>query len=92
MSSKYTDEFRREIVALRKGGKSVVELCRTYKLGKNTVTGWVKQSDGLVQARPKVVMSKDQQELKALREKVKDLESRQEILQCAVSTLLKKKS
>ena len=92
MSSKYTDEFRREIVSLRKSGKSVVELCRTYNLGKNTVTDWVNQSEGLSKARPKVVISKEQQELKVLNAKLKDLESRQEILQCAVSTLLKKKS
>ena len=92
MSSKYTEEFKSEIVALRKSGKSVVELCRTYELGKNTVTDWVKQSDGMGKSRPKAVMSKEQQELKALKAKLKDLESRQEILQCAVSTLLKKKS
>jgi len=92
MSSKYTEEFKREIVALRKSGKSVIELCRTYNLGKNTVSDWVKQSEGLSKSRPKVVMSTEQQELKVLKAKLKDLESRQEILQCAVSTLLKKKS
>lgn len=92
MSSKYSEEFKREIVALRSSGRTVVDLCRTYNLGKNTISQWMKMFDSSGNIRPKPGLSKEQQEMKSLRKELEDLRNRQEILQCAMSTLLKKKT
>lgn len=37
----YTDDFKKQIVALRQSGKSVAEIAREYNLAKSTVCKWV---------------------------------------------------
>ena len=36
----YTDEFKKQIVALNKNGKTIVELAKEYELAKSTVRKW----------------------------------------------------
>ena len=91
MPNYYTEDFKREIVALRKGGKSVTELCKEYGLGKNTVAQWVKLFDDSGNVREKRVLTKEQQELKALRKAVNEHEKQLLIVQRALGSLLKKK-
>jgi transposase len=38
---KYTDEFRKQIVALHKNGKTVKELAEEYDVPKSTIRQWV---------------------------------------------------
>jgi transposase-like protein len=94
----YSEDFKREIVKLRKSGKSVKDLCGAYSLGKNTVRDWVVQYDtfGNFTGRPE--LSKDDREKAALVKRVRSLEKQVEenekrflIIQHALSTLLKKK-
>jgi len=91
MSHKYNDDFKREIVHLRKSGKSVSELCREYGLGKNTITQWMKLFDGANFVRKKKELSKEQQELISIRKALSEQEKQITIMQHALSVLLKKK-
>lgn len=43
MSRYYTDEFKRQIVAMRREGKTVADLTREYGFSKPTVFMWDKQ-------------------------------------------------
>ena len=91
MSSFYTDDFKREIVSLRQSGKSVIELCKTYNLGKNTVRTWVKEFDSSFVIPKKPDVPFDNKELKALRKDVNALQTQMNIIQELLSTLIKKK-
>jgi transposase len=66
----YTEEFKKQIVELRQQGRGCKELCKEYGLGKNTVTEWVKEITG----------SEERRMIKALQQKVKDLEMEVDIL------------
>ena len=37
MSRYYTDEFKRQVIALRREGKSVADITREYGISKSTV-------------------------------------------------------
>ena len=92
LSTKYDDNFKREILVLRASGKQVSELNKTYNLGKNTISQWAKRfsSDETVSEPPK--LTKEQLELRALRKEVKELRDEVSILKPAISSLLKKKT
>jgi len=76
MSSKYTEEFQKQIVSLRKQGHSVRELCLRYGLGKNTVTDWVHK---FATSKDKKKL-KQEDELKQIRKDLKYLRQETEIL------------
>lgn len=40
-SKNYTDKFKKQIVALRKNGKTILELSRKYDVVKSTINKWV---------------------------------------------------
>ena len=76
----YPSEFREQIVALPKSGRSVESLAREYEPCVATIHGWIKQSqiddgdlsDGLT--------SEERNELRRLRREVKQLRQERDIL------------
>ena len=92
MSDKYSEEFKCEIVFLRKSGKSVKELTQEYGLGKNTVSKWMKQYDSTGSVIKKHELSAEQQEIKKLQKALSEHEAKLAIIQRVLSTLVKKKS
>jgi transposase len=66
----YTEEFKKQIVALRLQGRGCKELSKEYGLGKNTVTDWVKELTG----------SEEMQRVKSLEREVKQLKMEIDIL------------
>jgi transposase len=98
MSKIYSDDFKRQIVLLRKSGKSSKELCDEYQLGKNTVRKWVIQYETFGNFIDRVELTKEQSELSTLRQQVRDqqkqinkLENEQIILRQIAAAILKKK-
>ena len=41
-STNYTDEFKKQIVALKQNGKSTADISREYDIAKSTINKWVK--------------------------------------------------
>ena len=41
-SKRYTEEFKKQIVELVKGGKSPMEVVKEYNVARSTVNKWVK--------------------------------------------------
>ena len=41
-SKRYTEEFKKQIVELVKGGKSPNEVVKEYRIARSTVNKWVK--------------------------------------------------
>jgi transposase len=41
----YSDEFKRQIVALKKNGKSVTYLMREYNISRATIYKWLMEND-----------------------------------------------
>jgi transposase len=37
----YTDDFKKQIVALKQNGKSTSEIAREYQIAKSTIVKWV---------------------------------------------------
>lgn len=81
----YSEEFRRQMVALVRGGRTPEELAEEFEPSAGSIRNWVKQagldegelSDGLT--------SSEKDELRRLRREVKRLKMEQEILKKAAA-------
>ncbi len=88
----YTDDFRYQMVALHKEGKSVKQLSEEYEIAKSTLRDWIRDYNNSGSFRVKDNRSELENELLALRKKVKYLENENDILrQAAVIMGTKKK-
>jgi transposase len=85
--TRYSSEFKEQIVELRKMGKSVKELCDEYGLGKNTVREWIKEKEPVLNYEGKEISKKEYFEMK---KKVRELELENEILKKATAIFTKK--
>ena len=41
-STNYTDDFKKQIVALKQNGKSTADISKEYDIAKSTINKWVK--------------------------------------------------
>ena len=76
----YPAEFREQIVALARTGRSVEELAREFEPCAATIHGWVKQADRDVGHRSDGLTSEERDELRRLRRENRQLRQERDIL------------
>ena len=79
----YTDEFKKQIVALRTNGKSVSEISKAYTLAKSTVNKWVLDYSNTGSFKAKDNRSESENELMRLKKEISRLEMENDILKQA---------
>lgn len=81
----YPQEFRNQIVALAKAGRSVESLAREFEPCTATIHGWIKQAEADDGERNDVLTSEEREELRRLRRENKQLRQERDILSKAAA-------
>jgi transposase len=81
----YPTEFRDQLVALARSGRSVESLAREYEPCAATIHGWVKQAEIDGGDRPDGLTSEEREELRHLRREMKQLRQERDILSKAAA-------
>lgn len=79
----YTEEFKKQIVALKMNGKSTSELAKEYDMAKSTILKWVKDYNNTGSFKAKDNRSEEENELIKLRKENKELLMENDILKQA---------
>ena len=77
---RYEEEFKKQIVALFNGGKSLADINREYGIAKSTVKTWVERLNNSGSLDINDNRTEEEKELIALRKRVKQLEMENDIL------------
>jgi transposase len=90
MSTKYTEEFKRQIAQLRESGRTISAIVREYGISKATISTWHKQyrTSGTFTAESN--RSPEEKELRELRKVNKQLKMENDILKQAALILGRK--
>lgn len=86
----YTEEFKRQIVALRENGKPSAEIAREYEIAKSTVSKWVNNYKSTGSFTAKDNRSDEENELLKLRKDNKQLRMENDILKQAALIMARK--
>jgi len=81
----YPTEFRDQIIALARSGRSVESLAREFEPCAATIHGWIKQVEINDGDRNDGVTSEERNELRRLRQEVKQLRQERDILSKAAA-------
>lgn len=79
----YTDEFKKQIVALKQNGKSTSELAREYQIAKSTIVKWTNDYKNTGSFKAKDNRTDEENELIRLRKENKQLLMENDILKQA---------
>ena len=71
----YPPEFREQIVALHRSGRSVAELAREFEPTEHTIRAWIEKADPATASA-----DADRDELRRLRKEVRRLQQERDIL------------
>lgn len=82
-AKRYTDEFKKQIVALVRNGKSAMEVAKEYNLARSTVNKWVSDFTTSGSFKAKDNRSEGEQELIKLRKENQKLKMENDILKQA---------
>ena len=86
----YTDEFKLQIVSLVKSGKTSSIIAKEYGIAKQSVTKWVRDFNKSDSFKAKDNRTPEENELIALRKRVKELEMEADILKQAALIMARK--
>ena len=86
----YTDEFKLQIVSLVKSGKTSSIIAKEYGIAKSSVTKWVRDFNKSGSFKAKDNRTSEENELIALRKRVKELEMEADILKQAALIMARK--
>ena len=86
----YTEEFKLQIVSLIKSGKSSSMIAKEYGIAKSSVTKWVRDFNKSGSFKAKDNRTPEENELIALRKRVKELEMEADILKQAALIMARK--
>ena len=86
----YTDEFKLQIVSLVKSGKTSSIIAKEYGIAKSSVTKWVRDFNKSGSFKAKDNRTSEENELIALRKRVKELEMEADILKQAALIMERK--
>ena len=86
----YTDEFKLQIVSLVKSGKTSSMIAKEYGIAKSSVTKWVRDFNKSGSFKAKDNRTSEENELIALRKRVKELEMEADILKQAALIMARK--
>lgn len=75
----YPQEFREQIIALARAGRSVDELTDEFEPSDQTIRNWIKQADLDEGVRSDGLTTKERQELKRLRKENRRLQQERDI-------------
>lgn len=89
-TTKYTDEFKLQIVKLIESGKHIKNIIEEYNLPLSTVEGWVRKYKNSGSFRDIDNLTEEQKELKKLQKRNKELEMENDILKQAALILGRK--
>ena len=81
----YPPEFREQIIALARAGRSVEDLARQFEPCAATIDGWIKQADRDRGRRVDGLTSEDRDELHRLRRENRQLRQERDILSKAAA-------
>ena len=87
---RYEETFKKQIVALFNGGKSLADLNKEYGIAKSTIKTWIERLNNSGSLNIDVNRTEEEKELIILRKKVKQLEMENDILKQAALILGKK--
>lgn len=86
--TRYSEEFKRQIIDLYLSGKSVIELANEYGLVEQTIYRWKKLYAPTIEVDENQTIS--MKEYKDLQKKMRELEMENEILKKATAIFAKK--
>ena len=86
----YTDEFKLQIVSLVKSGKTSSIIAKEYGIAKSSVTKWVRDFNKSGSFKAKDKRTPEENEMIALRKRVKELEMEADILKQAALIMARK--
>lgn len=86
----YTDDFKKQIVALRESGKTVSSIVKEYGIAKSTVTKWTTDYAKSGSFKAKDNRTEEENELLRLRKENKQLLMENDILKQAALILAQK--
>lgn len=81
----YAAEFREQLVALVRAGRSPEELAQEFEPSAQSIRSWVAQADRDDGKRADGLTTQERKELQRLRRQVKQLETEREILKKAAA-------
>ena len=81
----YPAEFREQIVALHRAGRSIDELAREFEPCAATIHTWVKQAERDGGRRADILSSAEREELRRLRRENRQLKQERDILSKAAA-------
>ena len=81
----YSEEFKRQLVAMVRSGRSPEDLARDFEPAAQTIRGWVMQADIDEGVRNDGITSDEREELARLRRENKRLQEEKEILKKAAA-------
>ena len=84
-SKRYTREFRQELVALHRAGRSIPDLSREFGLTPWTITLWAKQADRHAGRGDGGLTTSEREELARLRRENRQLKLEREIISKAAA-------
>jgi transposase len=87
---RYEEEFKKQIVALFNGGKSLADLNREYGIAKSTIKTWAERLNNSGSLDINDNRTEEEKELIVLRKEVKNLRMENDILKQAALILGKK--
>ena len=76
----YPAEFRDQLIALARAGRSVEDLAREFEPCSATIHGWIKQADRDGGGRANGLTSEERDELRRLRRENRQLRQERDIL------------
>ena len=89
-STNYTDEFKKQIVALKQNGKSTADISREYDIAKSAINKWVKDYNNSGSFKAKDNRTDAENELIRLRKENKQLLMENDILKQAALIMARK--
>lgn len=87
----YTDDFRKQMVALHKNGKTINELAQEYEVPKSTIRQWINDYSNSSSFRAKDNRSEIENKLLELEKENKHLKMENDILRQATLIMGNKK-
>jgi len=86
----YTEEFKKQIVALRSNGKSAGDIAKEYKIARSTVNKWVTDYNNTKSFKAKDNRSQTENDILKLKKELKRLEMENDILKQAALIMARK--
>lgn len=86
----YTEEFKKQIVALKQNGKSTADISKEYQIAKSTIVKWVSDYSKSGSFKAKDNRTEEENELIRLRKENKQLMMENDILKQAALIMARK--